>query len=286
MLLSFFWGVAGVAAEFAGGGPKSGDVYKEFAFNHDSSNWRVTDPNADPVCDPGNCPSDFLPNPVLNLSIDDLQDAIKAEVPEEIQKALNVNGINLQQQLDQPFLLADSPGEVGAHFNRIAHLDTIDIGNQNIQKWIRSLEQDIRSGEQHLKELKEELGKYEHLDKFEQEVQLLETLDKQQESLYQKISKLKRLISDLTDTQEEINKKEPLLSIEPQIKELLKLYDEKRERQKEQDKLKNFVTIYEATTKKYRDKRRYLLEIEKKFHDVFPAVCPLCGQEVKDERNN
>ncbi|RZB35460.1 MAG: hypothetical protein SRB2_03146, partial [Desulfobacteraceae bacterium Eth-SRB2] len=70
-------------AQFAGGGPKPGDVYKEFAFNNDTTNWRVTDPLADPVCDPGNCPSDYLPNAILpfaNLSAEDLQGAIKAEL--------------------------------------------------------------------------------------------------------------------------------------------------------------------------------------------------------------
>jgi len=32
-----------VFAAFSGGGPKPGDIYREFAFRNDRDNWRVTD---------------------------------------------------------------------------------------------------------------------------------------------------------------------------------------------------------------------------------------------------
>ena len=65
-------------AAFAGGGPKPGDIYKEYVFNNGSSNWRVTDPNINLTRFPAAAP--FLPNPQLNINIDDLQGAVKAEV--------------------------------------------------------------------------------------------------------------------------------------------------------------------------------------------------------------
>jgi hypothetical protein len=57
-----------------------GLVYKEFSKVIPKSNnlWRVTDPNATFVGDPANSPSTFLPNPVLSMSVSDLQGAIKA----------------------------------------------------------------------------------------------------------------------------------------------------------------------------------------------------------------
>ncbi|NLI80094.1 MAG: hypothetical protein GX443_00180 [Deltaproteobacteria bacterium] len=65
-------------AQFAGGGPKPGDVYKEFAYSNTTSNWRVTDPGVDLATYPE--AAAFLPNPVLRLSVDDLQHAVRAEV--------------------------------------------------------------------------------------------------------------------------------------------------------------------------------------------------------------
>jgi len=57
-------------------GPQPGDVYKEYAVSlRTGRNWRVTDPTVtrpDAVV--------FLPNPVLSITIGDLQDATRAEV--------------------------------------------------------------------------------------------------------------------------------------------------------------------------------------------------------------
>ena len=56
--------------------------------------------------------------------------AFGTSVPEEINSVLNFNEINLQNQLDTPFLLSETPGAVATHFNKIARLDKIDIGLQ------------------------------------------------------------------------------------------------------------------------------------------------------------
>ena len=57
-------------------GPQPGDIYREYAvYLKTGDNWRVTDPGAS---HPG--ASEFLPNPVLNISIDDLDQAVRAEV--------------------------------------------------------------------------------------------------------------------------------------------------------------------------------------------------------------
>lgn len=61
---------------FSQKGPKPGDIYREYAVNlRTGDNWRVTDPGA---THPG--AAAFLPNPVLNITIDDLDKAVRAEV--------------------------------------------------------------------------------------------------------------------------------------------------------------------------------------------------------------
>lgn len=158
-----------------------------------------------------------------------LFDAIRQDVPEEVQKALNMNEINLQMQLDSPFLLSNSPGEVGAHFNRIAHLDMIDIGTRNVQSWTRSIEQDIRSGEQYLHQQEEELKKYEHLDEFEHRLQVLETLEEQKISTAQRALNLSNLTADITEVEADINSHSALLKMEERVNGILGMMKELRE---------------------------------------------------------
>ncbi len=67
-----------VFAGFSEGGPKSGDIYKEYVVTMGTTNWRVTDPDMDLVKYPQG--AEFLPNAVIDLTIDDLQGATRAEI--------------------------------------------------------------------------------------------------------------------------------------------------------------------------------------------------------------
>jgi DNA repair protein SbcC/Rad50 len=53
-------------------------------------------------------------------------EAIRADIPEEVVSQLNFGEVNIQRQMDAPFLLSESPGEVARFFNRTIKLDLID----------------------------------------------------------------------------------------------------------------------------------------------------------------
>jgi hypothetical protein len=57
--------------------PQPGDIYKEFMRTMSGDDWRVTDPNIDLGVYPQAAP--FLPNPTLQLGVDDLSGAVRAE---------------------------------------------------------------------------------------------------------------------------------------------------------------------------------------------------------------
>jgi exonuclease SbcC len=104
--------------------------------------------------------------------------AFGTEVPQEIKDALNLDSGNLQLQLDQPFLLSETPGKVAEHFNKIAHLEVIDKATSNINSAIRELTSDIKYSEGQETSLKENLEKYQYLETFQSEVEVLEEQDK------------------------------------------------------------------------------------------------------------
>ncbi len=53
-------------------------------------------------------------------------EAMRTEVPPEVSHAFNLTDVNIQKQMDSPFLLSESAGEVARFFNRIIRLDIID----------------------------------------------------------------------------------------------------------------------------------------------------------------
>jgi hypothetical protein len=156
-------------------------------------------------------------------SLNTITDPFKAfgtEVPEEISKVLNLSEINLQRQLDSPFLLTNTPGEIALHFNRIARLDQIDHGRQNIESSINQINSAIgreaikdkpSTGLIHDLEINEkELLKYEDLDKFEIDLEVLE-------AIHADMIKTEQSRIKLTDLKEKILSKEDLIEEESSI---------------------------------------------------------------------
>lgn len=146
--------------------------------------------------------------------------AFRTEVPEEIEKILNIDDINLQRQLDAHFLLSASPGEVAQHFNKVAHLDIIDVATQRINSDIRELNSSISFKQQELTHLKDTLKNWDYLPDLEKEVLELEHLEKQLIAYETKQSQLQNIITELENIE---TKRRPLIQImqiEPLLNEI------------------------------------------------------------------
>lgn len=149
--------------------------------------------------------------------------AMGTDVPAEVQQLLNINEINLQQQMDSPFLLTNSPGEVAAHFNKIAKLSKIDTSLSNINKWIRDIISTTKHKEADLKDKEMELKGYDHLEKFEAEVEVLEELEKRYAAKFRSQGALLALIDDLVDLGKEIDETSEILKDEDLVNNTLDL---------------------------------------------------------------
>jgi DNA repair protein SbcC/Rad50 len=159
--------------------------------------------------------------------LDDMEfNAFGAGVPEEITKALNVNEINLQAQFDQPFLLTSSPGEVAAHFNKIANIDQIDISMKLVQSWIRGIEQEMSGRKTGLEEFEESLLAYAHLEKFEIELEVLEEQEGQYQQSIRSQSKLNSQILSIEGLQEDKEEFEAIVEMEKEVDSILEKYED------------------------------------------------------------
>ena len=153
--------------------------------------------------------------------------AFGTSVPEEVTQFLNINEINLQQQLDSPFLLSSTAGEVASHWNKVAHLEKIDIGTANVNSAIRELTSSIKYKEEQEKGLQESIEKFEYLEKFEADVEVLEEMEKQLSQLRTKENKLSTLLEKLVEIQVDIDVEKYDIQLEVPVNNLLKLFEAK-----------------------------------------------------------
>lgn len=151
--------------------------------------------------------------------------ALRGDVPQEIQDVLNMTDINLQRQLDSPFLLSNTPGEVALHFNRIAKLDKIDTANQRINSWIKQLSNEIAYKEDQRDKLSEQVKTFDYLEKMEIEVEALEALEDRYTKLCQNLSTLDSLITHIEETTDALSILEGTTEMEEEVIEILSLWN-------------------------------------------------------------
>jgi len=146
-------------------------------------------------------------------------------VPDEVTKLLNIKLLNIQQQMDSPFLLDDSPGEVAKALNEAVNLDSIDTALYNIGKQQKDAQQEItnlKGSEKPYKQgripaLKEELAGYDYLEKMESDLLRLTELDKRFNEIDKQADSIDGIISQHDKITAEQAEFALFLKIEPDI---------------------------------------------------------------------
>lgn len=168
-------------------------------------------------------------------------DACGSDVPKEIQNVLNIDEVNIQQQLDSPFLLSQTPGNVAHYFNRVCNLDSIDLCTQNIQRNIRKLTQEQQFSENKVEELQREVEKYLFLDNLEVQVVELEKNIKVLDTIVGTIKNLKSKLGAIDRINKDIEQAKPILSLEKSLDNVLVLINNKKELQNEKQELESLI---------------------------------------------
>lgn len=204
--------------------------------------------------------------------------AVRTDVPTEVGRILNFNELNLQSQFDRPFLLDISPGEVAAHFNRIAHLDTIDTATRNVAAWIRSLESDITNHTQQLTELRTQLRDYDNLDELDRKVTELERLDSDRNELEVRKQTLLQILKSLSAVAGEIAGYEKTAHLAIDVNAILNLLGNRKAQCSHIQTVRDLLFRLDRTYVNLDVALRSVDKAEEEFRQAFPTVCPLCGK--------
>jgi DNA repair exonuclease SbcCD ATPase subunit len=247
------------------------------------------------------------------------------DVPEEIREILNISEVNLQQQLDSPFLLTSTSGEVATHFNKIARLHKIDSSTKAVNKWIKEIDTKRNFKEGAVIGLKKNLEDYDYLDEFEADVEVLEEMEKKrlrlkgdmlvlstlldtietvrevldeyqaiivdeelinnacqlQEEIDQKeedIDQINIAIENITMTRVEIDKQNAIAQDSDLVGKAIDLNNRIQEKQERLDELNSLIDNITTQRKAVTAHKTSIKQLEDKFNQAFPDVCPLCGK--------
>ena len=145
---------------------------------------------------------------------------VNKDVPDIIAQALNISETNIHSQLDSPYLITQTPGEVARVLNKIVKIEQTDGWISSLTTEVNSLNKTVESSKSSLKKEQEKLGQYKNLDEMEKDVIGLEKLEQDLETTNEDISAVGFLLSNIDKIQVKINN---LIDVKLLEKELAKV---------------------------------------------------------------
>ena len=153
-------------------------------------------------------------------------------VPDKVAEVLNLTDTNIQEQLEEPFLITSTAGDVAKAINKITRLDRVDAWMSKLTTKVNSKRREIETLGDELKENKGLLEQYEDLPKIEKlvgELVALETeandIDEQITSLEKAVDRYGQVNKDLEDNKQWLAEVRPLLRSATEYLDRLGGYD-------------------------------------------------------------
>ena len=192
-------------------------------------------------------------------------------VPDEVKKILNLESVNIQAQMDAPFLLSETAGEVASHFNRIAGISIIDKSISKAKSAVSKTKQGIEQREDDLKEKMEQLKIYESLPDLQKRIEKLDAKETKKKSMNVALSTLKNKVSRLIEIESEIAEANEFLQIEKPVASILAKKKEILEKKAEIQRVKNLLGKIDTINE--------TLEETEKLISLEPKVLTLIGKQ-------
>ena len=198
-------------------------------------------------------------------------EAIGTDVPKEVTDALNFSDMNIQAQMDKPFLLADSAGEVGRFFNKIVKLDAIDVFQSAIDAKKRKTKTDLDANKGNLERVEKELKGFAWVDDARVIIDKLQDL----ETKGWELEKVQFEFKESLETHEKFQQILENLKIIPKALKLSEKIDILRREQanlnNEADGLSNSIDVYNAQ-KSLLAKSACIVQAELNYAEIIKAM--------------
>jgi exonuclease SbcC len=178
-------------------------------------------------------------------------------VPEEVISALNMPPLNIQYQMDAPFLLSLSEGQVAQYLNEIAKLDVIDKATTNINNKIKRLNANIETTKANLEDTQAKLKDIAYIEEMEKKVKQLETASGSVAKVRTDEQELNNIVNEIRTIKEKVDGMIDTGTAQHLIKSYIKLDDTAEAAWQQADKIQKTLDSIEDNTLKIKQYEVY-----------------------------
>lgn len=170
---------------------------------------------------------------------DNYLEAIGQDVPDEVTKLFNIDNVNIQKQMDAPFLLSESAGEVARFFNQTIRLDLIDKILAKAESKRREANKDKSRIENEQVQIEKEILEYSWLEDAEILADKIEIIENRIEENIHFQWNLQADIDSWIDYSKEIESMEVILSAAPVVNKIVLMQESLEQKIEKCERLQN-----------------------------------------------
>ena len=184
-------------------------------------------------------------NEILNV--------VKSDVPAKVEQVFCLSDTNIQRQLDEPFLLSQTSGEVAKYFNHVVRLDIIDKVLTNAESQRRKTKSDIENTEKLIKEQEQKKEKYNWLDSVEKLLKKWNNVRNKNDELNSNFTNLESQLEMFSENLDKVHKFDKIVRLKDKLENITTL-------SKKTSEIEDFCGNLTNSLKAY---KRYSEKIEK-----------------------
>lgn len=144
-------------------------------------------------------------------------------VPEPVVNAFNMSDINFARQLDAPFLLSKSAGDVAQYLNKLVNLEAIGTSLSNISSLSRNWSREKSSLASRIEDLKEDLAKMDWVECADKKLRFIEKKNENVLKTKTVVSRISRELATYHRAQEQLDELPDHRPLEKRLNKINKL---------------------------------------------------------------
>jgi len=152
-----------------------------------------------------------------------------SDVPDLVREAINLGSINIQNQLEEPFLVLDNGGRIAQEIAKITQIEKVDKWLSALNSMYLKTNQNVKFLKKEKEEISKKLKKLKNLDVVQERLQAGEKIERKLNLSYQKWRFLSDWLNEFEMIKLEIEKLSSLELIDEKRKKIDLIFDEYRE---------------------------------------------------------
>lgn len=207
----------------------------------------------------------------------EILEAFGTQVPQEVSDILQLDGYNIQAQMDPDFLLSHTPGEAARILNKAAAIDEIDTTISGISKALYQINSRIRYKEKQVKEYEQETNQYRNLPEIETKIQQAEELEILKQNQNRKLTELRGILFRIQRVEFTLERTKHLPKVIDMVIKVELGLQTYKEINNQYIGLERIIAKTNRIYSIMEEKQREIEALKKEQEKIPLDICPLCG---------